>query len=247
MLKFIRLSGPIRISLIFSQIETGFWGCFKGAVYGKFKAVKHWIFDFDGTLVDSDGYFTRCINYALEPFGRRMERDFIETIRHRHPHQIFDGYIPSEDIPHAFERLKEIGTAVAEEIQTFDGIRELIETLDRRQNTVSIWTGRDRESTLLILKKQGLADAFEKIVTGTCVPQNKPEQDGLMEIQRHYRAKAHEMVMVGDHHHDIAPANLMGCLSIHAKWKKNPHELPHSLKPTHEFYSPFELLTWIKK
>lgn len=205
--------------------------------------MKHWIFDFDGTLVDSDAHTQSCINYALEPFGQVVAPDFIEQVRHRHPGQIFDDLLNVEERALAFKRLAEISQDKASEIKAFGGIEVVLEHLNSRGISLSIWTGRDRHSTEMILKKQGLLHFFSKIVSGTCVPNNKPSTDGLVVLLGHYQSPVTDMVMVGDHHHDIEPANDLGMYSIHARWKKIPHELPTNLSARVSLDHPLEILT----
>jgi HAD superfamily hydrolase (TIGR01549 family) len=209
--------------------------------------MRHWVFDFDGTLVDSEGYFSESFRYALAPFNIRVERDFIERIRHKHPHRIFEDILTEDQSRQAFERMNEVAQGIADKISLFPGITEILEHLDRSQVSLSIWTGRDQESTQLILGKQGIGHVFKKIITGTCVENNKPSHDGLLEICQFYQAPSQEVVMVGDHHHDIEPANALGCYSIHAQWKNNPHILPPTIQPKTQFQTTQDLLNWVRE
>ena len=209
--------------------------------------MRHWIFDFDGTLVESEGFFSHCLSYALGPFGVDTGQEFIERIRHKHPHNIFEDDLTPDQAFIAFERMREAGREIIDEIKIFPGLLDVLETLSSKGASLSIWTGRDRESTELILRKQGLETVFTKITTGTCVEINKPGHQGLLEIQNHHRADIDQMVMVGDHHHDIEPANLLGCLSVHARWKGLSAPLPETVKPNYQFVSTLEFHQWVKQ
>lgn len=209
--------------------------------------MKYWIFDFDGTLVDSEGYFSRSLNFALEPFDISVERNFLEKIRHKHPDQIFDEILTTKQSKLALSRLKKIGHEMAQEIKLFQGVEKTLETLRAADIKLAIWTGRDRASTEMILKLNKSTHYFDTIVTGTCVEKNKPGTDGLVSVLRHFETESHEAVMVGDHHHDIEPANHLGCTSVHARWKNNLLPLPESAQPDYFFTCTDQFHTWVQQ
>ena len=204
----------------------------------------HFIFDFDGTLVDTDGLFSKCLSHALEPFDVKVSKNFMEEIRHKHPHRIFEDLLPRKLADEAMERMRTIGKNLSQRINAFDGIEDTLESLANRNIQLSIWTGRDGESAQRILKNIGLNHYFDKIVSGTCVPVNKPGLDGLQTLASHYKVKHDRFVMVGDHHHDIEPANEVGAISVLAKWKPIPQLLPADLSPDHEFDCVHRFRDW---
>lgn len=208
--------------------------------------MKHWVFDFDGTLVDTDGSFGKTLGYALAPFNIKVDEDFIEKIRHKHPNHLFEDYLNPDECKKVYARLTEASHAVSEEIQLFPGVMNVLEQILESDCSLSIWTGRDRWSTELILKKQGIEKLFDKIISGSCVKNNKPGHDGLLEIQRHHQADVDEMIMIGDHHHDIEPANSLGIVSVHARWKTKPVILPKKIQPNYKFGCTTDFHNWVK-
>ncbi len=208
-------------------------------------SMRYWVFDFDGTLVDSDGIFYRALSFALEPFNVSVEDDFMEQIRHKHPHRIFEGLLTYHQADLAMQRMREIGADLSDKIRPFDGVEKVLDSLHKQKASLSIWTGRDGDSTQRILRRTGLDGFFNRVISGTCVPTNKPGHDGLLEIINHHQAETDEMVMVGDHHHDIEPANALGLVSVHAQWKKIPHVLPEEIKPNYAFGSLDDFHDWV--
>ncbi len=209
--------------------------------------MKYWIFDFDGTLVDTDGLFSKCLAYTLEPFKVEVGANFMEEIRHKHPHRIFEDLLPPEESQIAMQRLSKVGRELSEGIKAFPGIHEILTAIESNQGKLAIWTGRDGESTKRILTKIGLIDRFETIISGTCVESNKPSKDGLLTLKDFFDAKPEEMVMVGDHHHDIHPANELGIHSVHVRWKPIPHPLPENIEPRFQFDCTGTFLNWVER
>ena len=207
--------------------------------------MKHWIFDFDGTLVDTDGLFSDCLKHALEPFKVQVGPHFMEEIRHKHPHRIFEDLLDPDQADLAMKRMRVIGLELSKKIKAFPGIEDVLKTLESKKIPVAIWTGRDGASTKRILQQLGLHDRFARIISGTCVATNKPGHDGLIELKDHFDAVEDQMIMVGDHHHDIEPANKLGMHSVHAQWKKIPHRLPGNIKPDFSFQTTHEFHQWV--
>ena len=211
--------------------------------------MKHFVFDFDGTLVDTDGLFNACLRHALEPFSvdAGSGSDFMEKIRHKHPYRIFEDLLEPHQAEEALKRLQDVGKKLSLDIKSFQGIEESLDKIKSRGVGLCIWTGRDGGSTERILSNLKLNHYFDKIVSGTCVETNKPGQDGLHMVADFLKAKPEELIMVGDHHHDIEPANQFGSFSVHAKWKKKPHSLPNGVLPNIEFEKVDEFNLWLSQ
>lgn len=208
--------------------------------------MKYWIFDFDGTLVDTDGLFSACLKHVMEPFKVDVGPHFMEEIRHKHPHRIFEDLLDPVQAEEAMKRMRTVGQELSKGIRAFPGIEEVLNTLEKSKMGLAIWTGRDGESTRRILKQLNLFDRFEHIISGTCVETNKPGHDGLLELRGHFDSKEDQMIMVGDHHHDIEPANHLGLYSVHARWKNNPHALPENVVPDFSFDSTEKFHQWVR-
>ena len=209
--------------------------------------MQYWIFDFDGTLVNSEAYFTQAMNYALKPFRiPEIDFSFMEEIRHKHPHRIFEDILSPDQELEAMERLKQYGSEVTKKVKAFPQVESILKSLKKAGKSISIWTGRDKDSTQMILDNNQIASYFDKVISGTCVQTNKPSTDGLKEILQHFSCRPQDMVMVGDHHHDIEPANLFGCISVHARWKENPVQLPLEISPHYQFDCADQFHQWLK-
>ena len=214
---------------------------------GRFMSIKVCIFDLDGTLIDSGDMIFKSIDHALSPWNIKMTNDDIEIIRARTPSELFSGYLKTpEDELTALNRLIEFSSKHAEKSVFYDGIPELLENLNQHF-LLAVWTGRDTESAKKILERNNI-DHFFKIVVGcTSVNNNKPYSEGIELIAKELNATPDEIVLIGDHAHDIEGAHRFGCKSIHVTWSKYLIPLTEKdPKPDLTLTSVEDLLAWSK-
>lgn len=179
---------------------------------------KHWVFDLDGTLVDSFNPYFKILSRILADHGVSLEeaekrrciglpaKDYLET------------KIPREHVKPALLRLSEQSNRDAADIRPFAGIEDVLHHLARSGRTISIWTSRDLVSTQLVLKHTGLEKIVSIVQSGTCVVQKKPQPEGIQRIAAHHAATPAQMVMIGDHDMDMRGGRGYGIHSVRASW-----------------------------
>lgn len=207
---------------------------------------KVWVFDLDGTLVNSCGSFLNLLNASLEPFNVTVDDHYIETVRHRNPNEIFHGLLEGAQLQEAYNSLEKLSNEAASQFELFPGIPEVLKVLKEKNYRLAVWTGRDRASAEIILKNSNVKDYFEMIVSGTCVTSNKPDIEGLHFISRTLTVEPEHIVMVGDHHHDIQAAKSLGSIAVLANWHYSDPRNKHH-QPDYEFNQVDDFLSWIKE
>jgi len=186
--------------------------------------MKYWVFDLDGTLVDSHSAYFSSLSYVLEKHGAQLtDADKEEVLR-----------ISSKDRP-AFW-IKKVGAQsvesattmlnarVAEDharLQPFAGVHDVLSALKSQGAKIAVWTARELESAVKVLEKTGLQKYFSFCVSGTCVSNCKPNPEGLLKIARQFECDPSEVILVGDHDNDMLAARACGAKSIRALWN-NP-------------------------
>jgi len=182
------------------------------------------VFDLDDTLVDSSVHVLSGFQFALEPYGFKVTAEDIERMRSCTSEQLFRDVLPEVDAKCALQRLWAHSQECASRISLIPGVRDLLCQLRRDSRFhLAIWTGRDRLSTLEILKAHGLIQLFDVIASGSCVRQNKPAPDGLHLISHEFGVSPSFMVHIGDHEHDILGAKSVGAFAVHARWGGSQH------------------------
>ncbi|MCK5073502.1 MAG: HAD family hydrolase [Bacteriovoracaceae bacterium] len=186
------------------------------------------IFDLDGTIIDSGDFILEGVRYALAPWDKKITSRDIEEIRDRKPEHLFRGHVPSQkDAIAAWERLNEFSQKHSENIKVFPGMEKILKKLCKKVFT-AVWTGRDVQSAREVLKNKGLLSYFDIVVGSTMDMENKPHPEGLLKIANASSANPNEMVLIGDHPHDVLGAKTLDCYSVHVTWGK--HDLPEDMK-----------------
>src|SRR5262249_54119498 len=135
---------------------------------------------------------------------------------HRHAalteplNQMFERILGASAVSEAFRELQDQSNEDAARIRPFDGALELIEHLRSTGRNVGIWTNRDKTSAELILRHTGLDRLSHTWLSGNCVTERKPHPEGLIRMRHFFGTKPSEMVMVGDHEHDVTAGKQVG-------------------------------------
>ena len=162
------------------------------------------IFDLDGTLLDSMPLVMRAFAHALSPFRPDLDMAGIFQRLGGPPERTFLELIGDEaKAAEAMRRLASFGFENGSLVQPFDGMRCLLEMLHACGLRLAIWTGRDRETTELLLAAHDLAGFFTTVVCGDDLPTHKPHPAGLVEILSRLDVQPHEALYSGDADADV--------------------------------------------
>lgn len=211
------------------------------------KKFSHWVFDLDGTVIDSSKYYELSVQTILSELGiTPTADDMIRAYKYFNPDEYFATFpIEPSQVKQAVQRLVSLNQEHADKIPAFKGIEELFSYLTSQGVHVSVWTGRELPSAQKILKSTGLAKHLKTCVGRTCVQNNKPFPDGLVKIIQDFGHHVDDVVMVGDHEYDIQGALAAKVNSISVNWEGKAHPEARALSNLH-FDSVQELHSWAK-
>jgi HAD superfamily hydrolase (TIGR01549 family) len=161
------------------------------------------VFDLDGTLIDSLPVVLRAIAHALEPFGPRPTMEIFAKLGG--PPERFLATLLDDvrDVPTAMQRMHAFHQEHGTDIEPFAGVPDFLGGFRGAGAELGIWTGRDRESTVQLLRKLKLEGFFSTVVCGDDLPTHKPDPEGLREVMRRMGIPFHETIFVGDADVDV--------------------------------------------
>lgn len=183
--------------------------------------MKYWIFDLDGTLVDSLTIHFRTLEKVFAKFGRVFTAQDQKEVLHINARTLssyYERHFGSAHVEEALKFYEKLTHQSLDQIKPFDGIEQLLQTLLNQDSKLAVWTARDMDATAKILKNTGLHSYFSICVSGTCTEMAKPHPSGLEKIADHFGAAPSSMVMIGDFDSDMLGAQAFGSRSIRVLW-----------------------------
>ena len=188
------------------------------------------IFDMDGTLIDTEKDYRRCWPKALASFGYHMTDEQALTLRSLgRPFAItqLKTWFGEELDYHAVrEKRKELVEECLdrEGISLKPGALELLQTLRRRRITTAIATATDMERTERYLKKVGILECFDKLISATMVKEGKPSPDIYLYACEQLKLKPNQCIAVEDSPNGVQSAYRAGCRVVMVPDQTEPDE-----------------------
>lgn len=195
-----------------------------------------YLFDADGTLIDTVELIYQCFVYTCKRFGNRdIERE--EVIRHvgEPLRRQVEQYLGAMDD----ERYESIARAhmdyqlsiYPKYLRAFPGVAETLARLREQKHTLGVVTSRRKHTLDLYLRDTGLFDCFDILITPEDTLRHKPDPEPLLEALGRLHMDAGRAVYVGDSSFDIECGARAGLDTVFVNWS---HTHPDSLayRPT---------------
>ena len=181
---------------------------------GIFSAV---LFDLDGTLIDAEEYIFSAFNYALKQQG------FPLLIRKKHAHlagiplrKCYPVIAPNGDVEKFVSDHRQFQLKNMHLIKKYPEMKQVIEKTKKKGLMAGIVTSRYRASTELVLKKIGLNNLVDVLVSGDDFAESKPSPIPFLEAIKRIGKKPVECLVVGDGCADIIAGKAAGCITCRA-------------------------------
>ncbi len=196
------------------------------------EALRLYVFDLAGTLIDSRADLVQSVNATLRHFER-----------HELPPEVVASYIGDGAgmlIQRAFgdpEDTTLLDAALLyflafyrehklDNTYVYDGVLPVLEALRQRKNTIlAVLSNKPVGPSRAICEAFGLAAHFFRIYGGDSFSTKKPDPLGLQTLIREAGVTAAQTVMIGDSDVDILTAQNCGVYSIGCSYGLSPHTL----------------------
>ena len=217
------------------------------------KKIKAVLFDYDGTLMDTNEVILRSWEYTfqtvqvtepdretlLETFGEPLEQTM---------HRFFgvEGAQMEEyvDIYRSYQR-----DHFVDDICLFPDVKETLQELRKAGFLCALVTSRLKKTTMDGLQKYDLEPDFDLILTADDCTRHKPDPQPILLALERLGIERDEAVMLGDTVMDIGCARNAGVLSILVGWSMAlpPEKVRPEQRPEYQLTSLKELLPLIRK
>jgi phosphoglycolate phosphatase len=216
--------------------------------------IEHVCFDLDGTLVDSFRDIATALNEVLHALGRpARDPDEVKTMIGAGVGVLLERGL-GEDNPELIHEAKTRfrGAYQAHLFDTtrpYDGVLELIQTLEAKNIATSIATNKPSWFTKPIVEELGLIHAgIRAVASADEAPARKPDPRVLeLALQRTARPfDPKTTIYVGDMPIDLETARAFGCPLVAVAWGFDPSRLKR-LDPEHWIEEPSALLATLAR
>lgn len=166
------------------------------------------IFDFDGTLGDSQKLITDTMLATIERLNlpKRSREECARTIG-LPLKECFSSIIPMSD-----EQAEECAKVYSEifnvknvpgVVKAFPGVVETLERLSSQGILMSIASSRSHRTLAKLMDELDLSKYITYLIAADDVVEKKPAAESVLKTLRHFNVEAHETLVVGDAEFDI--------------------------------------------
>ncbi len=166
------------------------------------------IFDFDGTLGDSQKLITDTMLATIERLNlpKRSREECARTIG-LPLKECFSSIIPMSD-----EQAEECAKVYSEifnvknvpgVVKAFPGVVETLERLSSQGILMSIASSRSHRTLAKLMDELALSKYITYLIAADDVVDKKPAAESVLKTLRHFNVEAHETLVVGDAEFDI--------------------------------------------
>jgi phosphoglycolate phosphatase len=193
-----------------------------------FSTVRAFLFDLDGTLIDSKLDLVNSVNFMLG----EMQRDVLPLatvasyIGHGAPRLVANALGPD-----AAEADRQRGLEIflahynehnLDATRAYPGVVEGLEALQDRP--MAVLTNKPKQMSVEILEALSLLKYFRAVYGGDSFEKKKPDPAGAQSILKDLGAQPQEAAMVGDSDVDIKTARNAGMLAIGVNYGFGQHD-----------------------
>jgi pyrophosphatase PpaX len=193
------------------------------------------VFDLDGTLIDSLAVTIDAFNHGITAFGQ-PKKSPQEILAYFGPGEgeIFEKIVGPTNARAAYRVAREYMDQHVGKIPLHEGIKELLEGVKSLGLPVSIFTGRGKETTTMILDHHCIQDDFEIVITSDHVDHPKPSPEGLYKCLDKMKMKPQDVLFIGDSPVDMQAAKSSGAIGVAALWDlMSVRNLLEAWQPSH--------------
>lgn len=203
-------------------------------------AYKLAIFDFDGTLGDTMGWFLEISDSLALRFGfKPLDRSKIDSLRHMSARELMKlQKVSPFKLPTIAKHVQKLMTADAHRIEMFPGVPEMLRTVHASGVKIAVVSSNSEENIRLVLGQElcGLVSQFN------CGASVFGKAGKFRKVLKAQGVKPSETLSVGDEIRDLDAAREVGMRTGVVCWGYTAPEALIGQKPDHVFHAVEDIM-----
>lgn len=215
------------------------------------------LFDLDGTLIDTTDLILQCFKFSwskvcgfehpretlIETFGTPLRDAMQRLLDCGSAHNGFPGTGEESTVEELLGAYRTFNVLNHDALaRPFEGAREVLAELRRREYSIAIVTSKGRELGLRGLKLCSLDDLFDSAIFLEDTVAHKPHPEPILAALERLNSPAHAAAYVGDSRHDIIAGQAAGVRTVGALWGPSPRTELERQRPSFVAESITDLL-----
>ena len=180
---------------------------------------KLFIFDLDGTLVDTAPDFKNSVNYMLNEIGEKpVELEEIRNWVGYGGRELIRKTVVAKNIDYDETRINEMLRIfllhythnIDDDSVLYQNVEEVLKFLKINNIKIAVCTNKMEELSKMLLQKLGVLELFDYLVGGDTFKKNKPDPFPLINICKKVNISQQDTIMVGDSITDLRAGHAAG-------------------------------------
>lgn len=208
---------------------------------------------FDGIIFDVDGTLTSTNELIYASFRHVTNKYLNKNYTNEQIYSLFgpteDGVIKElcgDNYEDARKDYYDFYTENHHMADLYPGIIDILKMLKQRDIKLSVYTGKGSIAASITLKKLGIYDYFNMIVTGDDVKEHKPSPEGVQVFVDKFNLNKERVLIVGDAVADIKAARNSGIKSASVVWDSYAKEKVLAMGSDYVFETVEELENFLE-
>ena len=211
------------------------------------KPITTLLFDFDGTLLDTNELIIQTFQYVLDKnYPGKYKRIDILPFLGPTLHETFDSVDP-ENTEALIEEYRAWNKSMHDELSSeFDGVSETLKLLKTAGLKMAIVSTKKKD---MVLRGLGLLDVegvFDEVIAMDDVTKTKPDPEPILLALERLGIKADEALMIGDNYHDIVGGQNAGVRTAGVAWSAKGEVFLQTFNPDYMLQHISDLLQLVK-